>query len=57
MRKLKYIDLFSGAGGMTLGFEKAGFINVFSIDNEPSFCATYKLNFPKHNLIIKNIET
>ena len=50
-----YIDLFSGAGGMSLGFDQAGFNNIFSVDIEPSFCETYKTNFPKHNLIQKDI--
>jgi DNA (cytosine-5)-methyltransferase 1 len=52
---VNYIDLFSGAGGMSLGFDKAGFNNIFSIDIEPRFCETYKTNFPKHNLIQKDI--
>lgn len=38
MPKLTYIDLFSGAGGLSLGFSNAGFKNLFSIDIEPSFC-------------------
>lgn len=53
--KLKYIDLFSGAGGFSLGFDRKGFQNVFSIDIEPSFCKTYKYNFPNHRLIEKDI--
>ena len=52
---LNYIDLFSGAGGMSLGFDDAGFNNIFSIDIEPIFCETYKTNFPNHNLIQKDI--
>jgi DNA (cytosine-5)-methyltransferase 1 len=55
MKNLNYIDLFSGAGGISLGFDNKGFRNVFSVDIEPSFCETYKFNFPKHNLIQKNI--
>ncbi len=54
-KKLTYIDLFSGAGGFSLGFDNKGFQNVFSIDIEPSFCETYKYNFPSHNLIQKDI--
>lgn len=50
-----YIDLFSGAGGFSLGFDKIGFKNVFSLDNESSFCKTYKKNFPNHILIEKDI--
>ena len=53
--EINYIDLFSGAGGMSLGFDQAGFNNIFSVDIEPSFCETYKTNFPKHNLIQKDI--
>jgi len=52
---LKYIDLFSGAGGFSLGFDNKGFQNVFSIDIEPSFCKTYKHNFSNHQLIEKDI--
>lgn len=54
-KKLKYIDLFSGAGGFSLGFDNKGFQNVFSIDIESSFCETYNYNFPDHNLIHKDI--
>lgn len=54
-RGLKYIDLFSGAGGFSLGFDNVGFQNVFSIDIEPSFCETYKYNFSNHQLIEKDI--
>ena len=53
--EINYIDLFSGAGGMSLGFDQAGFNNIFSVDIEPRFCETYKTNFPKHNLIQKDI--
>lgn len=53
--QLTYIDLFSGSGGFSLGFDKKGFQNIFSIDIEPSFCETYKYNFPNHNLIEKDI--
>jgi DNA (cytosine-5)-methyltransferase 1 len=52
---LNYIDLFSGAGGFSLGFDNKGFQNVFSIDIEPNFCKTYKHNFSNHQLIEKDI--
>ncbi len=54
--KFTYIDLFSGVGGMTLGFEREGFKNIFSIDFEKTICQTYKKNFPNHILIEKNIK-
>jgi DNA (cytosine-5)-methyltransferase 1 len=49
------IDLFSGAGGLSLGFENANFENIFSIDLEKDYCETYKFNFPNHKLIEKDI--
>tara|TARA_Y100000741_G_scaffold203974_1_gene155135 strand:+ start:917 stop:1906 length:990 start_codon:yes stop_codon:yes gene_type:complete len=56
MKKYTYIDLFSGAGGFSLGFDKENFINIFSNDNEPSFCETYTHNFPKHLLVNEDIQ-
>jgi len=53
---LTYIDLFCGAGGFSYGFDEEGFKNVFSLDNEEDFCKTYKENFPKHNLLLKDIK-
>ncbi len=51
-----YIDLFCGAGGFSRGFDDLGFVNIFSNDNEKNFCETYRVNFPTHRLIQKNIE-
>lgn len=50
-----YIDLFSGCGGFSLGFDNQNYQNIFSLDFEPSFCKTYKFNFPNHKLIEKDI--
>jgi len=55
MTNLTYIDLFSGAGGFSIGFDKANFKNIFSIDIQSDFSETYKYNFPNHNLIVKDI--
>jgi len=38
------VDLFCGAGGLSAGFEKAGFRAVYAIDNEPAAIETYKFN-------------
>ncbi len=46
-----YIDLFSGSGGFSLGFDWAGFKNVFSVEYDHEICETYRYNFPDHNLI------
>jgi len=55
-RKLNYVDLFSGIGGISLGFERAGFENVFSIDFDKQTCETYRKNFPQHHLIEGDIK-
>ena len=40
------VDLFSGAGGLSLGFEAAGFDVAVAIDLDPVHCATHEFNFP-----------
>ena len=44
MKNLKAIDLFCGAGGTTVGLQKAGFEVISAIDNDSWAIATYKLN-------------
>jgi DNA (cytosine-5)-methyltransferase 1 len=51
-----YVDLFTGVGGLSLGFEKEKFKNIFSIDFDKEICKTYRKNFPKNILIEKDIE-
>lgn len=50
-----YIDLFCGAGGLSLGFDAAGFENIFSVEFNAEFAKTYKKNFPDHNLVVDDI--
>ncbi len=40
------VDLFAGAGGMSLGFEQAGFDVVAAVEIDPVHCAAHKFNFP-----------
>ncbi len=56
MKKYTYIDLFAGAGGMSLGFNNAGFKNLLAIEFNKDFAETYKKNFPGHNLIVDDIK-
>ncbi len=54
-KKPTVIDLFSGAGGMTLGFANAGFRPIAAVEHIPEFAETYVANFGKH-MITKPIE-
>ncbi|HGK6056597.1 TPA: DNA cytosine methyltransferase [Neisseria meningitidis] len=54
---LTYIDLFSGAGGLSLGFEQAGFQQLLSVEMESDYCQTYRTNFPHHQLLQKDLTT
>ncbi|MCA9013217.1 MAG: DNA cytosine methyltransferase [Planctomycetaceae bacterium] len=49
-KPFRLIDLFAGAGGMTLGFRRAGFIPVLAVEKEEDFAATYRENFGDHVL-------
>ena len=50
------VDLFAGAGGMTLGFEQAGFDILASVEIDPIHCAIHKFNFPFWTVICKGVE-
>ena len=44
-------SLFSGIGGIDLGFEQAGFEIAWANDMDASACKTYRHNFPNMHLI------
>ena len=48
MNKPTVVSLFSGAGGMDLGFQKAGFEIIWANDFDKDSVATYKKNFGNH---------
>ncbi len=49
------IDLFAGAGGMSLGARLAGIDVVLAVENEPNAAATYAFNHPNTRLIVDDI--
>jgi DNA (cytosine-5)-methyltransferase 1 len=49
------IDLFAGAGGMSLGFEQAGFHVAASVEIDPIHCAIHKFNFPDCTVIPRSV--
>lgn len=55
MRRPIAIDLFSGAGGLSLGFEQAGFDVVAAVEVDPIHAAIHKFNFPKCAVFPKSI--
>lgn len=45
-KNIPAVSFFSGAGGLDVGFDYAGFSNIASIDNNELFCDTLRLNNP-----------
>lgn len=52
---LKVASLFSGAGGLDLGFEKAGFSVPWANEYDKTIWASYESNFPKTHLDRRSI--
>jgi len=48
--KFTAIDLFCGAGGLTVGLVKAGFRVLAGVENNPVAADTYRLNNPKSRI-------
>lgn len=52
---MKLVSLFTGAGGLDLGFEKAGFEVVWANEYDKSIWETFEYNFPHTTLDKRNI--
>jgi len=51
----KFLDLFCGCGGLSLGFKMAGMLPVAGIDFNKAAVETYQLNFPDTKAICADI--
>jgi DNA (cytosine-5)-methyltransferase 1 len=49
------IDLFAGAGGLSLGLEQAGFDVLAAVDNDPVHALTYRYNFPSTEVLCQDV--
>lgn len=52
---LTAVDLFSGAGGLTLGLKRAGFVVVAAVEVDPEVAKTYAANHPSTKLLVKDV--
>jgi DNA (cytosine-5)-methyltransferase 1 len=53
---INFLDLFSGAGGFTLGLQNAGLNPIGAIESDVFASETYRKNFPSHQLISSDIK-
>ena len=56
MDRIKFIELFSGAGGGSRGFIDAGFSASGAVDNNPNLSETYYKNNGIEPMICERLE-
>ena len=55
--EINSLEIFAGAGGLALGFEQAGIINVACVEIDKTCCLTLNYNRPHWNVICSDIST
>lgn len=55
MASPSFLDLFSGAGGLSLGLSRAGWEPLLAVDHWPDAVATYRRNFHDHDIVDMDI--
>ncbi|MGA0332167.1 MAG: DNA cytosine methyltransferase [Candidatus Poseidoniaceae archaeon] len=55
MSKFTVLELFAGAGGMALGFERAGLESVALVEIDKDACATLRKNRPEWNVLHQDV--
>ena len=53
--KLKVIDLFSGCGGFSYGFESAGYHVLLGVDNDKAALETFKANHNNSKVLLADL--
>lgn len=55
MKQLSIVSLFSGSGGLDLGFNWAGFTSSIALDIDKAACKTLKANHPVLHVVRKDL--
>jgi DNA (cytosine-5)-methyltransferase 1 len=54
-KKYHYISLFTGAGGLDIGFKEAGFIGLLALDIMPEAKETFSTHYPNEPYLLEDI--